>query len=110
MNTHGGPEEQKSPDSDYSLMMKIYAEARSEAPVKDVWPTLMAEARGGTSNQDSEEKGSRIDYILFSTPKGMENVFKPKAIRVNPYLDKEVIALSDHSAVEADFEWSEIKK
>lgn len=107
MNTHGMIEDRKDPASQYAMMMKAWNASRPEgAPFVDVWPALMGEAHGGTSNQDDIEKGSRIDYVFYSNPAAGAGALKPLAVRVNPFPDPKSVYLSDHSAVEADFEWS----
>lgn len=105
MNTHGYPKDQKDPASDYNLMLKTFSDGRPGAKIVDLWPSLKGEERGGTSSQESTEKGNRIDYIFFSNPGAKGPRLKPLDVRVNFFLDKEVVALSDHSAVEGDFEW-----
>ena len=60
---------------------------------------------GGTSEQQGESGGKRIDYLFLATPKKDLGQIEPIAIRVNRFLDSHVVALSDHSGVEADFVW-----
>jgi endonuclease/exonuclease/phosphatase family metal-dependent hydrolase len=105
MNTRGNPSYQQDPSSDYSLMMKTYAGSRARTSLIDLWPHLMSNALGGTNEQDSSEVGHRIDYVLFSNPAQGGTQLVPKAVRVNGYQDERVTALSDHSAVEAEFAW-----
>lgn len=105
MNTKGMVTLRNDPASQYNMMMKGFTEARPGADVIDVWLKLMGDAHGGTTDQETTEKGSRIDYVFVSNPLKGGASLKPTTVRVNGFLDKEVIALSDHSAVEADFEW-----
>ncbi|MBL9123866.1 MAG: endonuclease/exonuclease/phosphatase family protein [Planctomycetaceae bacterium] len=105
MNTRGNPSYQEQSDSPYNRMLAIYNEARPERPFQDLWPTLHPGQLGGTNEQESSEIGNRIDYIFVSNPPAGHSQLKPQSVRVNGYLDPKVVALSDHSAVEADFEW-----
>ena len=108
LNTRGMPN--LDGDSPYGTLMRLLGEARPNGGVIDVWTALKGDAHGGTTEQDSEqhseERGKRIDYILLGNAKPPARRLKPVAIRVNPYRDSKVGALSDHSAVEAEFEWS----
>lgn len=105
LNTNGNPEFRDKPDSQYALLMKSLNGARPNAPFVDVWPALMGNALGGTNEQESADIGKRIDYILISNPESAAHPLKPIAIRVNLHQDPQVVALSDHNAVEAEFEW-----
>jgi endonuclease/exonuclease/phosphatase family metal-dependent hydrolase len=109
MNTRGNPSYQERQDSPYNLMMKTYNAARHERSFVDLWPALHPGVLGGTNEQESSEIGNRIDYILLSNPPAGHSRLEPKSIRVNGYLDPKVVALSDHSAVEADLEWVDAK-
>lgn len=104
LNTRGMPD--TDGDSPYGRLMRLLGEARPKGGVIDVWTALKGDAHGETTEQDSEEKGKRIDYIILGDPKPPARRLKPVTIRVNPYRDPKVTALSDHSAVEAEFEWS----
>jgi endonuclease/exonuclease/phosphatase family metal-dependent hydrolase len=106
LNTNGLPEYRADQVSQYSLLMQELREARPEAGFVDVWPQLMGNARGGTTHQESTEVGKRIDYVLLSNPQPPNTGLKAVNIRVNLYQDPEVVALSDHNAVEAEFEWT----
>lgn len=105
MNTRGNPSYQQDSGSDYNLMLKTYAGALEGKKLIDLWPHLMRDALGGTNEQHSTEVGNRIDYVLFSNPAQGDIQLVPKAVRVNGYQDERVSALSDHSAVEAEFTW-----
>ncbi|GMV94415.1 MAG: hypothetical protein AMXMBFR82_41930 [Candidatus Hydrogenedentota bacterium] len=106
LNTRGGVEFRNDPESQYSLLMGALQEARP-ADVIDVWPALMGDALGGTTEQDSIETGKRIDYIIIGNPGEGGRALKPVSVQVNLYQDENVVALSDHNAVEARFEWSD---
>jgi endonuclease/exonuclease/phosphatase family metal-dependent hydrolase len=103
LNTRGGVEDRNDPASQYSLLMAALQDARP-AGVVDVWPALMGDALGGTTNQDSIETGKRIDYVIIGNP-AEDEILKPVSIQVNLYQDERVVALSDHNAVEAVLEW-----
>lgn len=105
MNTRGNPSYQQQSDSPYNRMLKAYNSARPERPFVDLWPALQREKLGGTNEQESSDIGNRIDYIFLSNPPAGHSRLKAKSVRVNGYLDAKVVALSDHSAVEADLEW-----
>ncbi|NUM54400.1 MAG: endonuclease/exonuclease/phosphatase family protein [Candidatus Hydrogenedentes bacterium] len=105
LNTRGMAEYRNDPGSQYSVMMKAFGEARGEAGISDTWLTLMGDQLGGTTDQESDTVGRRIDYILLGNPKPPIAQLKPLAIKVNTYQDPKVTALSDHNAVEAEFEW-----
>ncbi|HRK35041.1 MAG TPA: endonuclease/exonuclease/phosphatase family protein, partial [Candidatus Hydrogenedentes bacterium] len=63
LNTAGMTAERANPESQYSVMMKAFGDARGEGGITDVWVTLKGDVLGGTTNQDSIETGKRIDYI-----------------------------------------------
>ncbi|MCL4691039.1 MAG: endonuclease/exonuclease/phosphatase family protein [Candidatus Hydrogenedentes bacterium] len=109
LNTRGGVEFRNDPESQYSLLMAALQDARPEGVI-DVWPALMGDALGGTTDQNSIETGKRIDYIIVGNPAEGELVLKPVSVQVNLYQDEKVVALSDHNAVEARFEWSDSSK
>jgi endonuclease/exonuclease/phosphatase family metal-dependent hydrolase len=104
LNTQGGVEFRKDPASQYSLLMNALQEARP-AGVIDVWPALMGDALGGTTDQDSIETGKRIDYIIVGNSAENPETLKPISVQVNLYQDEQVVALSDHNAVGAVLEW-----
>lgn len=101
-NTRGNPEYQADPESQYNLLMKTLADALPEKRLTDLWCELKGSAVGGTSEQESSEIGRRIDYVMLAVPNAQSDIVCPTDIRVNPFLDAKVTALSDHSAVEAD--------
>ena len=107
LNTYGMLEYQKDPTSQYSQLMRELNAARLNGGVIDVWPHLMGEARGGTTEQKSSEVGKRIDYIIVANPSPAAIQLKPLKIEVKLYQDDKVGALSDHNAVMAEFEWPE---
>lgn len=104
LNTQGGVEFRNDPASQYSLLMNALQEARP-AGVIDVWPALMGDALGGTTDQDSIETGKRIDYIIIGSSAENPETLKPASVQVNLYQDERVVALSDHNAVEGVLEW-----
>lgn len=104
MNTHGDPADQADRQSAYHAMLGIYQAARPGALLMDVWPTLQR-GLGGTNEQESSDIGHRIDYVMLSNPGISRANLRPTAVSVNGYLDPRVGALSDHSAVEAEFRW-----
>ena len=101
-NTRGNPEYQADPESPYNLLMTTLAEALPDKHLKDLWPTMHGDAIGGTSEQESSDIGRRIDYIMLAVPENQPDFIRVDDVRVNPFLDEKVTALSDHSAVEAD--------
>ncbi len=102
-NTRGNHGHVKDPGAPYHKLMAALKAARPGADVIDLWPHLSKE-EGGTNDQESASGGSRIDYIFLANPANGQPL-RPKAIRVNRFLDRKVVALSDHSAVEAELEW-----
>ncbi len=103
LNTRGNAPYRQDPESQYNDMMSILRGGRPGAPVVDVWPHLYS-TPGGTSRQEGYG-GRRIDYILMSNPEAGSYRLVPVTMRVNRFLDPRVVALSDHSAVEAVFRW-----
>lgn len=104
-NTRGNLEYQRDKDSAYHRLLKALSAGRPRSEIQDLWIQLKGEANGGTTEQESSEIGRRIDYVFVSPPEGKAHRLKPVDIRVNGFLDERVGALSDHSAVEADFQW-----
>ncbi len=104
-NTRGEREEREAPDAQYPMLIARLTEALPEATLVDTWLHLHADEFGGTTEQESTEVGHRIDYIFVANPSSGTARLEPLAVRVNGYLDDEVFALSDHSAVEADLRW-----
>lgn len=104
MNTRGNPRYRDDRKSAYHTMLSTYRKARPDAKTLDLWPTLN-KGEGGTSDQTSVDGGKRIDYIFLSNPSGGRYRLRPLAARVNPFRDPRVVALSDHSAVEAEITW-----
>lgn len=106
-NTVGDPPQVADDQSAYNLMIGKFRNARSESQFLDLW-TSFGKGPGGTSDQLREEGGRRIDYIFLLNPQDATNLNRTVAsklstqqIAVNRFLDPKVIALSDHSAVEA---------
>lgn len=103
LNTRGHPPYLTDPEAQYARLMGHLKSARSE--FIDVWSHLKPAKLGGTSEQESEDIGRRIDYILLANPAAAAHRLTPLDIRVNLHQDPRVVALSDHNAVEADFAW-----
>lgn len=107
LNTRGMIEHRNDPTSQYSVLMKELNGARSDATTfQDIWPTLMGDALGGTSEQESADIGKRIDYVLLSNPQSPALQLTPVSIAVNLFQDPRIVALSDHNAVEAELTWA----
>lgn len=105
LNTRGGVEFRRDPQSQYSQLMRQLAGARSGRAWVDVWPHLSGDALGGTTEQESSDVGKRIDYVLLSNPPLPKLQLKPVATAVKLFQDDRVTALSDHNAVTAELEW-----
>ena len=60
---------------------------------------------GGTTEQESSQIGKRIDYIIVGNPRLTYPQLTPVAIEVMTFQDPRVVALSDHNAVVATFQW-----
>jgi endonuclease/exonuclease/phosphatase family metal-dependent hydrolase len=103
-NTRGGAAEMSDKGSAYHLMFKEFAASRPESQLQDLWP-MLEPGPGGTSDQIREDGGSRIDYIFLLNPQVPFARLKPQSVAVNRFLDQRVVALSDHSAVEAELKW-----
>lgn len=93
----------------YDAMM---AELRTVRPFIDVWETFHDSDDGGTSAQLSTTSGQRLDYVLYADAEpsdfrleGEPGDLVPTAITVDPMADARSEFLSDHSAVEATFDW-----
>lgn len=104
LNTRGMVEYRTDPESQYSVLMATLNALRpADTPFQDLWPVLMGDALGGTSDQESADIGKRIDYILLGNPGASAFRLSPVSIAVNLYQDSRIVALSDHNAVEAEF-------
>ncbi len=103
LNTNGNPPKWTDPNSQYTKLLGQLNAARS-VPVIDVWRELKGEAPGGTTEQDPADQGNRIDYIFYGPGDSGTVRLKPKDIRVETFQDDQIVALSDHNAVTADFE------
>lgn len=104
LNTNGLKANRDNPNSQYTQLMKEFNKARPSG-MTDVWVALRGEEYGGTSDQDSTETGKRIDYIFISNPDQPGRRLVATSIEVKTFQDEKVIALSDHNAVVAVFEW-----
>lgn len=102
LNTRGNQKYRDDSSAQYHKLMAELARVRPASPLIDLW-TVLGQGAEGTGDQTSSDGGSRIDYVFLSNPAGCPAVLEPLSIRVNRYLDPKVVALSDHSAVEADF-------
>lgn len=107
MNTAGMTDQRNDPESQYSLLMQELNQARPGGGVIDVWPHLMGDKLGGTNEQESSEIGKRIDYVFVGNPQSPAPQLIPKSIEVKTYQDEKVVALSDHNAVIAEFQWKD---
>lgn len=105
LNTNGLTAQRQDPQSQYAQLIHELSRARPAGFV-DVWVALRGDEYGGTSDQDSTERGKRIDYILVSNPPPPAGQLIPQSIRVETYPDDRVTALSDHNAVIAEFQWT----
>ncbi len=99
-NTRGDQEHLERKDSAYHRLTGLIQEARPESPLVDLW-TSLGKGPGGTSDQLIESGGSRIDYIFTMNSKSSATKLEATEVKVNRFHDSKVIALSDHSAVEA---------
>ncbi|MFO0945236.1 MAG: sphingomyelin phosphodiesterase [Planctomycetota bacterium] len=108
MNTRGNPEYMTNPEAPYHRLLKNLGSSRPMGSFLDLWPHL-EKGPGGTSKQSKTDGGSRIDYVFFSNPMEGASALVPLKIEVDPYFDPKVVALSDHSAVKADFNWKRKK-
>jgi endonuclease/exonuclease/phosphatase family metal-dependent hydrolase len=105
LNTRGGEEFRKDPNSQYSQLMQQLATARSGHAWVDVWAELRGDSLGGTTKQESADIGKRIDYVLLSNPSRPHPQLIPRTVEVRLCQDPKVTALSDHNAVVAELEW-----
>lgn len=104
-NTRGAKEQRDDSSSQYSQLARVLTDVLPGKDLIDLWPHHHGDALGGTSDQASSDVGKRIDYILLAVPEHDRDRVLSADARVNPYLDSKVVALSDHSAVEADLLW-----
>ncbi len=104
LNTPGNLAQVRNSRSTYNAMMDVFRSARPQGTMHDLWPTLK-KTEGGTQRQTKPDAGKRIDYIILSNPIRGGVRLKPVDVRVNHHRDPNVVALSDHSAVEAEFTW-----
>ncbi|MBX9654030.1 endonuclease/exonuclease/phosphatase family protein [bacterium] len=100
-NTRGNLDERKRKTDEYFGLVERLKSFRGS--LQDLW-LVVGKGDGGTSDQDPNDGGSRIDYIFFAPPvKGVDRL-KPLRANVLHFLDPRVKALSDHSAVEGVFQ------
>lgn len=99
-NTRGMEEHRADETSQYHQLMRALDGAKPG--ITDLWPELMGDALGGTSEQESADIGKRIDYVFYATG---HPPLQPHSVRVGLYQDPKVTALSDHNAVIARFDW-----
>jgi endonuclease/exonuclease/phosphatase family metal-dependent hydrolase len=104
-NTRGDAAEMQNADSPYNLMLSKYRAAQPEMKLVDLWAAI-GQGKGGTSDQERDDGGRRIDYIFVLNPLRSAAVLEPKLVEVNRFLDPQVTALSDHSAVQAVLKWT----
>ena len=102
-NTRGMAEHRADSESQYSQLMRALNGAKPQT--RDLWPVLMGEALGGTSEQESADIGKRIDYVFMADGDKSKTSLEPVDIRVELFQDQRVTALSDHNAVIARFVW-----
>lgn len=105
LNTKGQPKYQQDPNSQYTELFRQLRAAHPASRVTDVWPLLRGDALGGTTEQESDKIGKRIDYIIVGNPRPPHPQLTPVAIEVKTFQDPRVVALSDHNAVAATFRW-----
>ena len=100
LNTVGDRNEMNDPKSQYRRMWSALVAARPN------WidlGRLIDASQQGTSDPEAPTGGQRIDYILISNGPHAEQL-RPVRAKTHPFPDPHVKFLSDHCAVEADFE------
>ena len=105
LNTRGNAPNRTTPTSMYNQLFDVLKRAVPKHRVIDTWLALNPEQDGGTKRQTGPTGGPRIDYIIIGQPKQGVAVLEAVQIAVNPCRDDRVVALSDHSAVEATLRW-----
>ncbi len=105
LNTRGNAKYRAAPHSTYNQLFGVLTKAIPEHRLVDTWSTLHPDQDGGTKYQTEPTGGPRIDYIIIGQTKKLDDQLNVEQVQVNPYLDKKVKALSDHSAVEATLKW-----
>jgi endonuclease/exonuclease/phosphatase family metal-dependent hydrolase len=105
LNTRGNFQYRAAPNSTYNQLFGVLRKGVPDHRVVDTWFKLNPKKDGGTAYQIKPTGGPRIDYIVIGQPNNSKIFIQVKKVRVNPYLDKKVKALSDHSAVEATLKW-----
>jgi len=107
-NTVGNRGARRTPTSQYQRMLTTLRRGRPGLPWIDLGPELTRE-NSGTSDPEAADGGERIDYIFLSSPADATRGLQPLSIRVNRLPDPKVTTLSDHAAVEAEFQWGPIQ-
>ncbi len=110
LNTRGNAKYRLVPNSTYNQLFGVLNKAVPEHRLVDTWPACHPERDGGTKYQTKPTGGPRIDYIIIGQAKKRDEKLQVENVRVNPYLDEKVEALSDHSAVEATLKWHRFPK
>lgn len=106
LNTRGGEQFRNEPESQYAALVRALQAVKPDGEVVDTWPHLKGAALGGTTHQESPEIGKRIDYIFLINPPRPHAQLNPLSAQVRLFQDPQIVALSDHNAVVAEFEWS----
>jgi endonuclease/exonuclease/phosphatase family metal-dependent hydrolase len=104
LNIDGGQKAQENQGSSYHKMLNSFREQLPHHELHDVWIQL-GEGPGLTADREDGHGGSRIDYVLIANPKGPGTRLQPRSVRVNDFADERVGTLSDHAAVETEFQW-----
>ncbi len=102
-NTRGMAEHRADTASQYNQLVQALTGAKPGTI--DLWPELMGDALGGTSEQESADIGKRIDYVFLEPGSPLKAHLQPIDIRVALFQDARVTALSDHNAVVARLAW-----
>ncbi len=105
LNTRGNLKYRQAPGSTYNQLWDVLTQAVPRHHLVDSWPSLHPDEDGGTKNQTEPTRGPRIDYIILGQTMNRCSHLSVEKVRVNPYLDEKVQALSDHCAVEATLTW-----
>jgi endonuclease/exonuclease/phosphatase family metal-dependent hydrolase len=100
LNTVGDRTEMDDPQSQYHGMLNSLIAAR---PGWQDLGLIMDAGQWGTSDPEAPGGGQRIDYIFFSSG-GDAAQLRPLRANTLPLRDPRVKFLSDHCAVEAEFE------
>lgn len=101
LNTRGNAKYRAAENSTYNRLFGVLRKSLPDHNIVDAWPARYPEKDGGTKYQTKPTGGPRIDYIVVGNAKKHATALHVDDITVNPHLDEKVMALSDHSAVEA---------